>query len=276
MTRRRTPEPLPTATHDHKINWPWFILGCVLLAAALVAFFWAFSLDYLSPSRRFLLMWLLPLASGFGCGCFAGSLKVSGPLGNLAIAATGGFAVWILSHFLLPKIPDTPPAAAAESPALGQASRASTSPGFVTFSPIPQKETRVRTFRESCPPQGLSLRFLAPAWELDFGFFADPQMSVGELHAKLLRHFEMEYHVKLDPTKFPADAGIDWTPQFLLLADGKVISESHEIPDKRSIQEWNVRPDAVLRVRVDWRAIELLEKRQKSTIKKIRPPEVSP
>ena len=54
-------------------------------------------------------MWLLPLASGFGCGCFAGSLKLSGPIGSLAVAATGGFAVWLLSFYLLPKIPDPAP-----------------------------------------------------------------------------------------------------------------------------------------------------------------------
>lgn len=65
-------------------------------------------MENLTPSRRFLLMWLLPLASGFACGCFAGSLNVSGPLGSLAIAATGGFAVWLLSFFLLPEIPSQP------------------------------------------------------------------------------------------------------------------------------------------------------------------------
>jgi hypothetical protein len=52
-------------------------------------------------------MWLLPLASGFACGCFAGPLRLSGPISSLAIAATGGFAVWLLSYYLLPK-PVTP------------------------------------------------------------------------------------------------------------------------------------------------------------------------
>jgi hypothetical protein len=77
-----------------------------MLVAALAAFFWAFSFEYLSPSRHFLLMWLLPIASGFACGCFSGSLKVSGPVGSFLIAATGGFAVWLLSYYLLPAIPD--------------------------------------------------------------------------------------------------------------------------------------------------------------------------
>jgi hypothetical protein len=87
-----------------RVDWRWFIVGCVLLASALCAFFWAFSMEHLSPSRRFLLMWLLPLASAFGCGSFAGSMKLTGPVGKLTVAATSGFAVWILSYYLLPTI----------------------------------------------------------------------------------------------------------------------------------------------------------------------------
>ncbi len=94
---------------EHRINWPWFILGCVLFVVAVVAFFWAFALGNLTRSQHFLLMWLLPLASGFACGCFSGSLSASGPVGNLTVAAVGGFAVWLLSYFLLPN-PDIPKA----------------------------------------------------------------------------------------------------------------------------------------------------------------------
>ena len=98
------------APRRDRIEWPWFILGCVLLVSALVAFFWGFSLSNLTNDQHFLLMWLLPLTSGFACGCFAGSLKVSGPLGSLAVAATGGFAIWFLSYYLLPNIPESPQA----------------------------------------------------------------------------------------------------------------------------------------------------------------------
>jgi hypothetical protein len=84
------------------VNWPWFSVGLIVLAASLIVFFWAFAIGDLSPSRIFLLRWLLPLASGFICGCFAGSLRASGPLGTLVIGATGGFAVWLLTFFFLP------------------------------------------------------------------------------------------------------------------------------------------------------------------------------
>ena len=90
---------------SRQVSWPWFGLGCLLTVAALIAFFWGFAIGDLTPSRRFLLMWLLPLTSGFACGCFVGSLKVSGPIGSLTAAATGGFAVWLLSNLLLPDIP---------------------------------------------------------------------------------------------------------------------------------------------------------------------------
>lgn len=70
--------------------------------------FWAFAIGDITPARRFLLIWLLPLCSGFACGCFAGSFRVSGPLGTLAIAATGGFAVWLVSYYLLARLDVSP------------------------------------------------------------------------------------------------------------------------------------------------------------------------
>ena len=82
------------SNNDRPFSWPWFILGCFLLLAAFVAFFWSFALGELTHDRRMLLMWILPLASGFACGCFSGSVSTSGKVG-LAVTATGGFAVWI-------------------------------------------------------------------------------------------------------------------------------------------------------------------------------------
>src|SRR5205823_10265595 len=65
---------------SRSFSWPWFILGCFLLLVAVVAFFWGFALGELTPARRFLLMWILPLASAFACGCFSGAMSASGPL----------------------------------------------------------------------------------------------------------------------------------------------------------------------------------------------------
>jgi uncharacterized protein (TIGR02594 family) len=96
---------MPKATNQ--IEWQWFIVGCLALVSALASFFWAFSFEKLSPSRRFLLLWMLPLASGFACGCFAGSIKAT-TKGTLAVVATGGFAVWLITFFLLQRIPTEP------------------------------------------------------------------------------------------------------------------------------------------------------------------------
>lgn len=94
-----------TPGSGHHVNWPWFILGCVFVVAGLALVFWAFALGEITPARRFLLLWILPLVSGVACGCFAGSIRITGPLGTLAVVATGGFAVWLLSFFLLVRIP---------------------------------------------------------------------------------------------------------------------------------------------------------------------------
>jgi hypothetical protein len=91
------------------IEWRWFILGCVLILVAIIAFFWGFALGELKHGQYMLLMWILPLSSGFAAGSFAGSIKATGPIGQIAITATGGFAVWLLSFLLIPKPPKTEP-----------------------------------------------------------------------------------------------------------------------------------------------------------------------
>src|SRR5206468_518372 len=92
------------------ISRPWFVVGCVLTLVAIVAFFWGFALKDLTSSQWSLLMWLLPLSSGFACGCFAGSMHAGGTVGTLTISAVGGFAVWLLTFYLLPSpIPAKPP-----------------------------------------------------------------------------------------------------------------------------------------------------------------------
>ena len=64
------------------IVWPWFIIGCVLLLVAIIAFFWGFAAKNLTSSRYSLLMWILPLSSGFAAGAFVGGLKATGPVGT--------------------------------------------------------------------------------------------------------------------------------------------------------------------------------------------------
>lgn len=73
-----------------------------MLFVALVLAVWSFVLGDLTPSQRFILLWLLPLASAFFARAFAGQMKIEGTLKTIGVTATGGFAVWVLSYFLLP------------------------------------------------------------------------------------------------------------------------------------------------------------------------------
>jgi hypothetical protein len=86
----------------HQLEWRFFILGCFITAVAVVMAAWGFSLSTLTKDQRFILHWIFPLCSGFASWCFAGSItaRAKGWQG-FAIAATGGFGVWLLSNFLL-------------------------------------------------------------------------------------------------------------------------------------------------------------------------------
>lgn len=94
------------------ISWPFFVVGLCLMVYAFYISSKAFDVGTLTSDQRFILLWILPLASGFLCGAFAGNISAKTKKGyaGWAVAATGGFAVWILSYFLLPSIqqPDFP------------------------------------------------------------------------------------------------------------------------------------------------------------------------
>jgi len=81
----------------------WFVFGCVFSAVAIAFAGWGFYLVDLSPSQRLILVWLLPISSGFAAGAFAGSIDARarhwGP--GFFISASGGFAVWLITTYIL-------------------------------------------------------------------------------------------------------------------------------------------------------------------------------
>jgi hypothetical protein len=91
-------------------NWQRFTIGCVLLLIAFFFAVWAFAKGELTSTQRMILLWCLPLASGFGVSSFMGGLTVQarGWIPGTAIAAGGGFAVWLLSYKFLPPPPTRP------------------------------------------------------------------------------------------------------------------------------------------------------------------------
>jgi hypothetical protein len=81
----------------------YFTVGVFLLLVAVGMAIWGFKLGTLTPDQRQILLWALPLASGFGCGSFAGGMtaKGKGLIPGLIVTATGGFAVWLITIFVL-------------------------------------------------------------------------------------------------------------------------------------------------------------------------------
>jgi hypothetical protein len=95
-------DPVPNGPHAD----PWwirYVVGAFLTLVAVGFAIWGFLAVELSEDRRRILVWVLPLCSGFAAFAFAGSLSVSSKefWPGVAIAATGGFGVWLLTFFFL-------------------------------------------------------------------------------------------------------------------------------------------------------------------------------
>jgi hypothetical protein len=94
------------APRKHPEGIYWFA-GIVALLLTVGLVIWAFSSDFLRPHQYFLLIWLLPISSGIMCGAFLGGIVVRSTgswklLLGLSVSAGGGFAVWLISFFVLP------------------------------------------------------------------------------------------------------------------------------------------------------------------------------
>ena len=77
-------------------------LGIIFSIAAIGMGVWAFNVGDLTDDRREILRWLLPIASAIAAGAFTGALSVkSKVLWPATVAASGGFAVWLLSTYVL-------------------------------------------------------------------------------------------------------------------------------------------------------------------------------
>lgn len=87
----------------------FFVVGCVVIAIAIAFAGWAFA-DGDPGQRDKILAWALSLAAGFIAGAFAGSiaLRSRGLVPSAAVAATGGFAVWLITFLLLSRPVSTP------------------------------------------------------------------------------------------------------------------------------------------------------------------------
>ena len=128
----------------------WFILGCGLLLFAVGLVIWGFSLGNLTWDQQRLLVWALPLASGFAAAAFAGSINTQARdwIPGLAITATGGFAVWLVTFFFL--FP--------ESKVKELNGKSSTPPAF------PQEVSQTKADRDTNGKPELILKCRVEAW----------------------------------------------------------------------------------------------------------------
>jgi hypothetical protein len=75
----------------------WVGFGAVFSLMAFILLLVAFFAPENSCDRWTLLRYVLPIFSGIAAGAFAGAIAAQGSIGQIAVAATGGFAVYIIS-----------------------------------------------------------------------------------------------------------------------------------------------------------------------------------
>ncbi|MBA4029866.1 MAG: hypothetical protein C0478_02975 [Planctomyces sp.] len=98
-----TKQPAITPDFAGHPSWVWTLLGVCLIIFALGLAGVAFVMADITDTQRAVLSWVLALASGCLCAMFPGRLlaKTEGIRAGLAITATGGFGVWLISFLLL-------------------------------------------------------------------------------------------------------------------------------------------------------------------------------
>src|SRR5947207_1813439 len=98
MAKKTTP-PVPESSPP-TLERRFFAVGLFLLVVAVGFAIWAFAISKLGPHQRMILLWALPLASGFSAGAFVGGLTVQSKknyIPGVFVTAAGGFAVWFLT-----------------------------------------------------------------------------------------------------------------------------------------------------------------------------------
>jgi hypothetical protein len=106
MNQTNAPEDKPdlrsTGGRRHgTFSIPHFVVGCVLLAAAIGFGIWGFSRPNLSRTQWQILQAFVALGAGFAAAAFSGAARArsSGIIPGLVVTATGGFAVWLIMFF---------------------------------------------------------------------------------------------------------------------------------------------------------------------------------
>ena len=83
----------------------WLVFGAIFSLLTFGLLLAAFYLPEISCDRWTLLRYVLPVFSGVAAGAFIGAINAKGSINQFTVAATGGFAVWLIS-LLVVGVPD--------------------------------------------------------------------------------------------------------------------------------------------------------------------------
>lgn len=105
---------MPRPTRPTRLEHRFFVMGCTLAGVTALLILWAFfDPEGVTPSRRYLLNFLLPLFAGFTSACFIGSIRIRETIASsgkmLPVSAGAGFAVWLITLLSLIENPDLLP-----------------------------------------------------------------------------------------------------------------------------------------------------------------------
>jgi len=104
------PAPSEPPSND-QLSVRFYAIGVIAFLAGLLIGIWGFAIGALTSDQREISSWLFSIASGFAAGSFAGGIAFerTQSLGKgYSIAATSGFAVWLIVFLLIFRPPDGP------------------------------------------------------------------------------------------------------------------------------------------------------------------------
>jgi len=69
---------------------------------------------------------------------------------------------------------------------------------FASPLPIEALDERIQSFAKAFAPTGLGLHFVSKTWPIDIHFNANPKLTSDELLQRIVQHFDLSRHVKLE------------------------------------------------------------------------------
>ena len=115
----------------------------------------------------------------------------------------------------------------------------------------------------SCGDVSLSLRFVAPAWNLDFTFITLEETTVEQVSDCLLTHFSLKDHISYKLQPFTPEAKCLWSDVWILTANGRAVdydslaneNSEQQKANSLSLKAAAIGEDSLLRFKVGWESM---------------------